>query len=225
MIGNVMSGSDQPLYALKVAASRIGLSPRTLRLYEEAGLIAPARTGGNDQRLYSDQDLHWLRCIRDMIHEEGLTVVAIRRLLDLIPCWEIRHCAAQQALSCAPHLNIPNMARVARGAEPLAATSAPGSEESCAPVEVKLIYGVEEFGAILPCSRCVHAERVVRRVASRHADDVAVRKLDMMSEEAAQYGVLLSPAVVVDDEVLTSGQGVSEERLERTIAQHLSRSN
>ena len=220
-----MSGTDQPLYALKVAASRVGLSPRTLRLYEEAGLIAPARTGGNDQRLYSDQDLHWLRCIRDMIHEEGLTVVAIRRLLDLIPCWEIRHCAAQQALSCAPHLNIPSMARAARGSDSLDTPPVPAADEPGAPVEVKLIYGVEEFGAILPCSRCVHAERIVRRVASRHADEVSVRKLDVMCEEAAQYGVLLSPAVVVDDEVLTSGQGVSEERLEKSIAQHLLRAS
>mgnify|MGYP002682603268 CR=1 FL=1 len=88
----------RPIYPLNVAAQLVGLSPRTIRGYEEAGIIEPARVGGNRQRLYSEQDLKWLRCIRDMIHDEGLTVTAIRRLLDLIPCWQIRHCPADVAL-------------------------------------------------------------------------------------------------------------------------------
>ncbi|MGE5531571.1 MAG: MerR family transcriptional regulator [Bacteroidota bacterium] len=212
--------ASQPLYSLKIAASQVGLSPRTLRLYEEAGLIAPARTGGNDQRLYSDQDLHWLRCIRDMIHGEKLTVPAIRRLLDLIPCWELRHCAPQQAAACAAGLNIPDMAR--KGGHATAET-APESAEggSDAGVVLRLIYGVKEFGAVLPCSRCTHAERVLHKVAAQFDDSVLVEKMDIASEEAAQYGVLLPPAVLVDDELLASGQGVSEGRLQKAVQEHL----
>lgn len=210
--------SSQPLYSLRVAASQVGLSPRTLRLYEEAGLLAPTRTGGNDQRLYSDQDLHWLRCIRDMIHGEQLTVAAIRRLLDLIPCWEIRHCSAEQAASCAAGLNIPNMAR-----RPVAAQVTPeASGADChSGVELTLIYGVKEFGAVLPCSRCTHAERILRKVAAQFEHGVTVTKMDIESDEAAQYGVLLPPAVLVDDELLTSGQGVSEGRLHKAVEEHL----
>lgn len=212
--------NSQPLYSLKVAASQVGLSPRTLRLYEEAGLIAPARTGGNDQRLYSDQDLQWLRCIRDMIHGEKLTVTAIRRLLDLIPCWEIRHCAPEQAAGCAAGLKIPDMAR--RGT-PEAAQGLPETVDgaSDATVVLKLIYGVKEFGAVLPCSRCTHAERVLRKVAAQFDKNVVVTKLDIASDEAAQYGVLLPPTVLVDDELLASGQGVSEGRLQRAVQEHL----
>ena len=150
------NSAQEPLYPLKTAASRIGLSPRTLRLYEEAGLIEPARVGGNDQRLYSDQDLQWLRCIRDMIHGEKLTVPAIRRLLDLIPCWEIRHCSAEQAEICRPGMNIPNMAGGGAAAREMAPCG-PEHGRVAGIVELKLIYGVKEFGAILPCSRC--AER------------------------------------------------------------------
>ena len=79
----------RPIYPLNVAAQLVGLSPRTIRGYEEAGIIEPARVGGNRQRLYSEQDLKWLRCIRDMIHDEGLTVTAIRRLLDLIVVYPV----------------------------------------------------------------------------------------------------------------------------------------
>lgn len=211
---------SQPLYSLKVAASQVGLSPRTLRLYEEAGLIAPARTGGNDQRLYSDQDLHWLRCIRDMIHGEQLTVPAIRRLLDLIPCWEIRHCSAAQAAACAPALNIPRMARAGRPAAATASLQCRNADEGPV-VEIKLIYGVKEFGAVLPCSRCTYAERLLHKVAAQYAAGIKVTKVDIESEEAAQYGVLLPPAVIVDDELLTAGQGVSEGRLRKAVEEHL----
>lgn len=77
---------SEPIYPLKVAASRVGLCPRTLRLYEEARLIAPARMGGNDQRLYSEQDLRWLRCIRDMIHGAGpMPGRSCRRAVRMLP--------------------------------------------------------------------------------------------------------------------------------------------
>ena len=45
----------------------------------------PARKD-SDQRIYSDQDLIWVRCISELIHGHSLTTAGIRRLLDLIPC-------------------------------------------------------------------------------------------------------------------------------------------
>ena len=214
---------SEPVYPLNTAASRAGMSPRTLRLYEHAGLIAPVRVGGNRQRLYSEQDLQWLRCIRDMIHEKGLTVEAIRRLLDLVPCWEIHHCSPEQAEACAPGLRVPAMAaRAQRSPERPKAGDSP-CEAPCGLVELKLVYGVEEFGAILACSRCNHAERVLRKVAAEYGGEVVVTKVELSSDEAAQYGPLLPPAVLVDDELIASGQGVSEAKLLRAIEEHLKR--
>jgi MerR family transcriptional regulator/heat shock protein HspR len=208
----------QPVYALKVASGLVGISPRTIRLYEEAQLLEPARTGGNQQRLYSEQDLQWLRCIRDMLHEEGLTVTAIRKLLDLVPCWEIRNCAADVAQTCRPHLRIPDMAaaRVQRSTEE--SEEADGEDDA---VVVKLIYGVKELGCVLPCSRCITVERVARRVALKHPDRVLVRKYDVLSAEAEELGVVLSPTVLVNDELVAAGSGISEERLERIVRRHL----
>jgi hypothetical protein len=88
-------------------------------------------------------------------------------------------------------------------------------------VVLKLIYGVTEFGAVLPCSRCTHAERVLRKVAAQFDDQVSVSKVDIASDEAARYGVLLPPAVLVDDELIASGQGVSEGRLQKAVQEHL----
>jgi hypothetical protein len=212
---------QESLYPLKSAASRVGLSPRTMRLYEEAGLIAPVRVGGNDQRLYCDQDLHWLRCIRDMIHGEQLTVTAIRRLLDLIPCWEIRHCSAEQAATCRPNLHIPGMADPSAADTPATAPEPPCSA-SGGPVEVVLIYGVKEYGSVMPCSRCVAAERVLRKVADQYPGRVEITKVDVASPESARYGVLLPPTILVNNTVVTSGQGASERRLHQAIGARLS---
>lgn len=208
---------------MSVAAQLVGLSPRSLRSYEEAELIEPARVGGNRQRMYSEQDLRWFRCIRDMIHDEGLTVAGIRRLLDLAPCWDVRHCSREQARECAPSQNVPRMAREAVNAATTAAVAveeAPGD----AVVEIKLIYGVRELGAVLPCSRCISAERTARRVALRHRGKVSVAKYDIRSEEASGYGVLMVPAIIVGDEILSSGKGVSEEKLDAVVREHLARS-
>jgi len=214
----------RPKYPLNTAAQLVGLSPRTLRGYEEAALIEPARIGGKQQRMYSEQDLQWLRCIRDMIHDEGLTVRAIRRLLDLIPCWEIRHCEAGQALACAPYQNVPEMAHGAPDTTDHEADEGqPGHRQTAdsTRVTIKLIYGVQELGAVMHCSRCISAERVARRVAMQFPDCVCVTKHTLVSQEAARHGVLMPPAVIVDDEVVSSGKGVSADRLEAVVRRHL----
>lgn len=218
----------QPTYPLNVVAQLVGLSPRTIRGYEEARLIAPARIGGNQQRMYSEQDLQWFRCIRDMIHDEGLTVTAIRRLLDLIPCWEIRHCAPSIALQCAPYQNVPNMARQAPperlGASAADTSIAPNADRT-PQLEIRLIYGVEELGAIMHCSRCISAERTARRVALRYPGRVLVGKYSVDSDEAARYGIHLPPTIAVGDEIVSSGKGISEERIARAVERHLKQSD
>ena len=230
-----------PLYAIGVAAQQVGLSARTLRIYEEEGLIRPTRRG--DQRVYSDQDLVWIRCISELIHGHSLTTVGIRRLLDLIPCWEIKHCPAEISSGCAPFLNIPEMAmRVpgirSSGQEPFGSApfdSAQGKQGGQAPaertnapappevVEIKIFYGLKEFGVVFPCLKCIQAERIARRIAERHPGRVSVRKHDILSPEADRLGVMMTPTVVVNGEVVASGKGLSANRLEQLLEGHLSK--
>lgn len=88
----------RPLYTIATAAELLGIHPRTLRLYEQAGLMRPARR--NNRRLYSNHDLKWVGAIRLLIHEKGLNQEGLRRLLATIPCWEIRQCPEGKQASC-----------------------------------------------------------------------------------------------------------------------------
>jgi MerR family transcriptional regulator/heat shock protein HspR len=93
-----MLDDARPLYTIGTAAEILGVHPRTLRLYEDAGLIRPARK--NNRRFYSANDLRWISCLRYMIHEQGLNQEGLRRLLALIPCWEIKACPAEGLVEC-----------------------------------------------------------------------------------------------------------------------------
>jgi MerR family transcriptional regulator/heat shock protein HspR len=93
-----MLNETRPVYTIGTAAELLGVHPRTLRLYEDAGLIRPARK--NNRRFYSGHDLEWISCIRYLIHEQGLNQEGLRRLLALIPCWEINECPPDSRASC-----------------------------------------------------------------------------------------------------------------------------
>jgi len=48
--------ADRPVFTLSVAADLLGMHPRTLRIYEEEGLVVPARTA-TKRRRYSQNDI------------------------------------------------------------------------------------------------------------------------------------------------------------------------
>lgn len=89
---------DMPIYPIGVAARLLGVHPRTLRIYEAEGLIHPAHVGS--RRLFSTNDIHWITCIRSLIHDEGISIQGLKKLLDLVPCWEIASCPADVHEHC-----------------------------------------------------------------------------------------------------------------------------
>jgi MerR family transcriptional regulator/heat shock protein HspR len=74
---------DGPVYAIAVAARLTGMHPQTLRKYERAGLLRPARQSGN-QRLYSAADVRRLRRIRYLVEERGLNVAGLEMTLTIV---------------------------------------------------------------------------------------------------------------------------------------------
>lgn len=88
----------RPVYPISIAAEILGVHERTLRIYEQEGLLVPARRGR--WRFYSEEDLGWVRIIRYLIHEKGVNLVGLRRMLSLIPCWEIKDCSPGERESC-----------------------------------------------------------------------------------------------------------------------------
>jgi MerR family transcriptional regulator/heat shock protein HspR len=71
-----------PVYIISSAADLLGVHARTLHLYEEKGVLVPARKG--NRRFYSTSDLGWIQALRYLIHEHGLNLEGIRRL---VACW------------------------------------------------------------------------------------------------------------------------------------------
>ncbi len=82
--------SDVPVYPIGVAAKLLNVHPRTLRIYEKEGLIQPKIVGS--RRMFSADDIQWINCIRRFIHEEGISIPGLKKLLTFVPCWEIADC-------------------------------------------------------------------------------------------------------------------------------------
>lgn len=72
----------RPVYVISVAASIVAAHPRTLRIYENEGLVCPARTPSNI-RLYSDEDIRRITWIRHLTRERGVNLAGIRLLFEL----------------------------------------------------------------------------------------------------------------------------------------------
>ena len=69
------------VYGISVTAELSGLDPQTLRLYEQRGLLSPARTDGGTRR-YSDDDLTRLQRIIALVGD-GINLAGIARILVL----------------------------------------------------------------------------------------------------------------------------------------------
>lgn len=69
------------MYVISIAASIAGCHPRTLRIYEEEGLVEPVRTDSNI-RLYSDEDLQRVRIIRYLTQQRGVNLAGVKLLLQ-----------------------------------------------------------------------------------------------------------------------------------------------
>ena len=74
--------AEQALYTIEQVATRTGFTKRTLRYYEEVGLLPPTgRTEGNYRR-YSEADIERLERIKNLRGLLGFSLNEIRELLE-----------------------------------------------------------------------------------------------------------------------------------------------
>ncbi len=87
------------------AAKQLDIAVETIRMYEREGLLIPLRTA-TGQRVFSEHDLHWISCIRRLIKEKGLNIEGIRRLLALMPCWDMKPCSLEDKSRCPAFMGV-----------------------------------------------------------------------------------------------------------------------
>src|SRR5512135_3903644 len=65
------------LLRIQEVAAEIGLTPRSIRYYEELGLLTPAARSEGDYRLYDASDLERLRFIMGLRDDAGFSLAEI----------------------------------------------------------------------------------------------------------------------------------------------------
>jgi len=74
--------SEEKQYQIGELASILDMSPRTIRYYEEVGLLNSIKRVEGAKRVYTDQDLRRLRFIK-RLKLLGLTLVEMKELEDI----------------------------------------------------------------------------------------------------------------------------------------------
>ena len=78
----------RPRYIISIAAELASCHPRTLRIYEEEGLLMPQRR--NNLRLYSEADIQRVRIIRFLTRRQRVNLAGVRVILQLEALGKIR---------------------------------------------------------------------------------------------------------------------------------------
>ena len=69
-------------YTISAVATRYGVHPQTLRMYEREGLLKPFRSVGNT-RYYSDRDCERLEMILTLTRDMGVNLAGVEVILNL----------------------------------------------------------------------------------------------------------------------------------------------
>lgn len=97
MLTEITPEANIPKYTISTAATLVGITVHAIRKYEREGLIIPFKKDSH-QRLYTDNDIERLKCIRQTIGE--MSIEGIKRTLSLIPCWAIVNCGENDRNQC-----------------------------------------------------------------------------------------------------------------------------
>ena len=72
-----------PIFPISIISEMIGVHQRTLRIYDEEGLLVPKRTDKN-RRLYSMQDVERGKFIQYLTRDLGINLAGVRIIFHLL---------------------------------------------------------------------------------------------------------------------------------------------
>jgi DNA-binding transcriptional MerR regulator len=73
---------SERLLRINEVAAELGLTTRSIRYYEEMGLLAPAARSDGDYRLYDPSDIERLRFIKRLRDDAGFSLAQIGQMLE-----------------------------------------------------------------------------------------------------------------------------------------------
>ena len=76
------SPGETRLLRIQEVASELGLTTRSIRYYEELGLLSPAARTEGDYRLYDASDIERLQFIKELRDDAGFSLAEIGQLLE-----------------------------------------------------------------------------------------------------------------------------------------------
>ena len=80
---------------------------------------------------------------------------------------------------------------------------------------------VKVFGTTPPCANCKRAEREAHKAAEKFPGQVEVIHLDALGPEAQQYGLMVTPVIVIGEEVIATGKVLPAPKLIPMIEERL----
>jgi DNA-binding transcriptional MerR regulator len=76
------AGGNPPLLRIQEVAAMLGLTTRSIRYYEEVGLLEPAARSEGAYRLFDEDDVERLRFIKGLRDDAGFSLAEIGRMLE-----------------------------------------------------------------------------------------------------------------------------------------------
>ena len=73
---------EAPLLRIQEVSDAVGLTPRSIRYYEEVGLLEPAARSEGAYRLYDPDDVARLQFIKGLRDDAGFSLAEIKQLLE-----------------------------------------------------------------------------------------------------------------------------------------------
>jgi len=74
---------DKPVFSISIVAELLQVHQRTLRIYNEEGILVPSRSPKN-RRLYSLNDIEKGKFIQYLSREMGINIIGIKIILELL---------------------------------------------------------------------------------------------------------------------------------------------
>ena len=89
-----------PRYLINEATKLTSVEPNVIRKYEKQGLLKPYRQPKDNFRRFTQDEVEWIKTIWNLIHEKGMSIEGILRIIMANKCWEYFNCKEEDRNEC-----------------------------------------------------------------------------------------------------------------------------